>query len=411
MADLPPLEVPGLMPGAAGAAGAGAIGGTTLSPLEVLLRVGDPWLSQASAAERAELLRVILRNDRFPETLLYHLEGAKGEAIVDMVPNEIPKTVLKSAGGHRKQAKFTETLKMLRGKSEKATVGEVRRLFGLMVRAAEQGGVPPDQVAALKAVAKKYGPEAVLSAGPANMVRVHDMATRESHFRKFLRFVAGKDPVAGKVARIGVGQSLAADARTQLDELLGMEKTKIAEKVAEAKGVFGKGKAAAKAAAARAGEVISPKGMTAAEEGMLGKLTKAGAKGLGRGARLARGMGGLGTVIGVPLIAHEVYDSLVGKSKRARAALEASRAGGTPSVSQELMYDILDRHADIQARRAALAQNPQLMQQIVQALGGSQTKMLTSSEAGFGIDLGPQGPSPDEMDSMLDRLLGQMRGM
>ena len=409
MADLPPLEIPGLTSGAARVVGAGAAEAVALSPLEILHRVGDPWLSRAPAAERAELLRAILQHYRAPKSLLRMLEGGMGERVVDMPANKIPKAILKAVGGHRKQAQFTELLGALKkGKADKAIASHAKQLFRIGIRAAEQAGVPAAQIEALKAV----GAEEVLRAGPANMLRVHDMATKESHMRRFLRWATRGDPVVSGKKYLGTGpsQNLAAEARAQLDELVGMEKTKLADEVAEAKGVFGKGKAAVKGVAARAGEAVSPKGMTAAEEGMLGKLTKAGAKGLGRGARLARGMGSMGTVIGVPLIAHEVYDSLVGKSKRARAALEASRAGGTPSVSQELMYDVLDRQADIQARRAALAQNPQLMQQIVQALGGSQAKTLTSSEAGFGIDLGPQGPSPDEMDGMLDRLLGQMRG-
>jgi hypothetical protein len=190
-----------------------------------------------------------------------------------------------------------------------------------------------------------------------------------------------------------------------------MAKAKLGEEIGAAKGVFGKAKAAVKGGAERAGEVLSPKGLTGAEEGVLGKLTKAGAKGLGRGAKLARGLGGVGAMITAPLLGYEAYDALVGKSKRARAAMEASRTGGTASPSMELMYDILDKRADLSARRAMLGRDPQLMQQIVQALGGNQSKTLTSSEVGTGIDRGPQGPSPSDMDGLLDQLLGEMRGM
>lgn len=390
-------------------AGAGMAEAVTLSPIEIMHRMGDQWRVGASAAERAETLRVILQNDRASKSLLRKLEGKVGEEIIDMAPNKIPRTILESAGGAKRQAKFVQTLQMLRQvKPGGASPAEVKKLFGLVVRGAEQAGVPAARIAALKAM----GAEEVLKAGPANVLRVHDMATRESHLRRFLRWSTKGDPVLSGKKYLGTGptQNLSVDVRSQLDELVGKQKTKLADEIAEAKGAFGKGKAALKGGAARVGEAVSPKGMTVAEEGILGKLTKAGAKGLSRGAKLARGAGGLGMVIGAPLIGHEVYDSLVGKSKRARAALEASRRGGTSSVSQELMYDILDKRADLSARRAMLAQDPQLMQQIVEVLGGSQTKTLTNSEAGFGVDAGGGGLSPDEMDEMLNRLLGQMRG-
>ncbi|KKK74768.1 hypothetical protein LCGC14_2880440, partial [marine sediment metagenome] len=218
--------------------------------------------------------------------------------------------------------------------------------------------------------------------------------------------------LGGKKA-LGTGpiQSLTSDVRSQIDELEGVAKARLSEEVGTAKGVFGKTKAAVKGGAERAGEVLSPKGLTAAEGGTLQQLTKAGAKGLGRGAKFARAAGGAGALLAVPLLGYEAYDALVGKSKRARAAMEASRTGGTASPSMELMYDILDKRADLSARRAMLGRDPQLMQQVVQALGGNQSKMLTSSEVGTGIDRGPQGPSPSDMDGLLDQLLGEMRGM
>jgi hypothetical protein len=272
------------------------------------------------------------------------------------------------------------------------------------MQAAKQAGLPAASLDALR----RLGAAEVFKAGPTNVARVYDIATKESGARRLWRWATKGDPVLGGKKALGTGPitNLATDVRSQIDELEGMAKSKLSEEVGAAKGVFGKTKAAVGGVAER----ISPKGLSAAEEGTLGKLTKAGAKGLGKGARLARKMGG-GAALTVPLLAYEAYDSLVGKSKRARAAMEASRTGGTASPSMELMYDILDKRADLAARRAMLGRDPKLTQQIVQALSGPQNKTLTSSEVGTGIDRGRQGPSPGQMDELLNQLLGEMRGM
>lgn len=416
MADLPPLDVPGISSaparGAVAGAGMGAALGeaATLSPIKIMHRMSEQWLKGATKAEKAETLRVLLRHDRASASLLRMLEGEMGEKVIGMTPNKIPKAIMRAAGGAKKQAQFTSTLKMLQQiRPNGAKPSELRKVFGLTMRAAEQAGMPAAHLDALK----RMGPEQVFRAGPTNIARVYDIATRESYARRLLRWATKGDPTLTGKKWLGTGptSNLAAGVRAQIGELEGMAKTKLSEEVQAAKGVFGKTGAAVKGGAARVGEAIGGKGLTAAEEGIVGQLTKAGAKGLSRGAKLARGLGGLGTLVTAPLLAHEAYDSLVGKAKRARASLEASRRGGTASVSQELMYDILDKRADLSARRAMLAQDPQLMQQIVQALGGSQARTLTSSEAGFGVDSGPRGASPDEMDTLLTQLLGQMQGV
>jgi hypothetical protein len=382
----------------------------TLSPVEIMHRMSEMWRNGATAAERGELLQVLLRNDRAPRSLLQMLEEGKyaAEKLVDMPQNKIPRAILRAAGKPRKQAQFTQLLQFLHKSRRPASPGDLRKIFGITMQAAKQAGLPAASLDALR----RLGAAEVFKAGPTNVARVYDIATRESGARRLWRWATKGDPVLGGKRALGTGpiQNLAADVRAQVDELEGMAKETMKEKVGAAKGVFGKTKAAVGGVGRKAGEVLSPKGLTEAETGTLGKLTKAGAKGLGRGARLARGMGG-GAALAVPYLAYEAYDSLVGKSKRARAAMEASRTGGTASPSMELMYDILDKRADLAARRAMLGRDPKLTQQIVQALAGPQNKILTSREVGTGIDRGRQGPSPGEMDALLNQLLGEMRGM
>lgn len=395
---------------ASSVAGASFSEAVALSPIEMMHQLSEQWLRGASTAERADTMRALLRHGGSSKSLLRMLEGEMGEKVLTMSSNRIPKAIMKAAGGARKQAQFTNTLSMLRQiKSTGASPADLKRLFGITMKAAVEAGLPANSLDALR----RMGPERVFRGGATNIARVYDIATKESSARKLLRWATKGDPRLSGKKFLGTGptQNLAADVRAQIDELEGIAKSKLSEEVSAAKGAFGKTSAAVKGGAARVGEAISPRGLTAAEEGTVGQLTKAGAKGLGRGAKLARSLGGVGTLLTVPLLGFEVYDSLVGKSKRARAMVEASRRDGTASVSQELMYDILDKRADLQARRAMLSRDPQLMQSIVQTLGGGGPNKLTTSEAGFGIDLGPQGTSPGEMDKLLNQLLGQMRGM
>ncbi len=396
--------------GAAPAAVAGAEMAATLSPIEFMHRMGEQWRNGATAAERGETLQIVLRNERFPKSLLQMLEEGKyaAEKLVDMPQNKIPRAILRAAGKPRKQAQFTQLVQYFHKNRTPPSPGDLRKVFGLTIQAAKKAGYTPNQLGALRSL----GAAEVFKIGPTNVSRVYDIATKESGARRLLRWAAKGDPVLSGKRFLGTGPltNFTADVRKQLDDVTGMAKQTVEEEVAAVKGTFGKAKAAVKGMGRKAGEVLSPKGLTEAEGGVLGKLTKAGAKGLGRGARLARGMGG-GAALTVPWLAYEAYDSLVGKSKRARAAMEASRTGGTASPSMELMYDILDKRADLAARRAMLGRDPKLTQQIVQALSGPQNKTLTSSEVGTGIDRGRQGPSPDQMDELLNQLLGEMRGM
>ena len=380
---------------------AGAV--AELSPIEIMHRMSQQWRVGATAAERAETLRILLKQGGASKSLLRMLEGEMGEKVLSMSPNRIPKAILKAAGGSRKQAHFTNLLKSLRKiKPGGATPEEIKSAYRTTLRAAQS--LP----ASMQDAMKRMGPEGLFKAGPTSVARVYDIATKESGARRLLRWATKGDPGLSKLLAGGPTQNLDKGVRAQIDELEGMARNKLSERMGDAKGVVGKGKAAA--LSVKESAVSATKGLTVAEEGTLGKLTKAGAKGLGRGAKLARGLGGLGVVAGGGLLAHEAYDALYGKSKKARAALEASRRGGTASVSHELMYDMLDRRADLKARRAALGSEPELMQQIIKALGGSPNKALTNSEAGFGMNVGQQGPSDEEMSEMLDRLLGQMRG-
>ncbi len=400
-----------VIPASRSVAGAGFAEAATLSPIEIMHRMSDQWLSGATNAEKAETLRVLLKNDRASASLLRMLEGEMGERVLTLPANKIPKAILKAAGSAKKQAKFTSTLAMLRQiRPNGATPVELRKVFGLTMKAAADAGLPANTLDALR----KMGPEKVFRSGPTNIARVYDIATKESSARRLLRWATKGDPTlkGKKILLTGPTSNLAAEVRSQIDELEGMAKSRLSEEVSGAKGAFGKTKAAVGGTASRAAEAINPKGLTAAEEGVAGQLSKSGAKGLGRVSRGLRAAGSVGTLLTIPMRGYEVYDSLVGKAKKSRAALEASRRGGTASVSGELMHDILDKRADLQARRAMLSQDPQLMQQMVQALSGPRAQpKLTKSEAGFGIDMGSQGHSPGQMNKMLDQLLGQMRGM
>lgn len=396
--------------GGASVAGATLAEAATLSPAEMMHQLSEVWLRGGSPSEKANLLRVILKNDRASASLLRMLEGPMGERVLSMAPNKIPRAILKAAGNAKKQAQFTSTLAMLRQINPGgASKQDLKKLFGLTMRAAKQLGMPASHLGALE----RMGAERVFRSGATNITRVFDIATKESAARRLLRWATkGSSTLSGKKF-LGTGpiHTLAADVRAQLDELTDAAKSTLSEEVSAAKGAFGKTGAAIKGGASRVSEAISPKGFTAAEEGIVGQLTKAGAKGLGRGAKIARKLGGAGTLLAVPLLGKELYDSFVGKSKKARAMLEASRRGGTASVGQELMFDILDKRADLEARRARLAQTPQLMQNIVQALSGPNSRQLTTSEAGFGVDQGQPDVSPGQMDKLINELLGQMRGM
>lgn len=394
-------------PGVAGAAFAEAV---TISPIEMMNQLSERWFTGATKPQRADMLRLLLKNGGASKNLMAKLEGDMAEKVLSMPPNKIPKTILNAAGGSRKQAQFTILLRELRQiKSTGPSKQFLARMFKTNMKAAKQAGFTAAQLDVLK----RMGPERVFHHGSTSIARVYDIATQESKARKLLRWATRGSPHLEGKKFLGTGPSrnLVTEIRAQLDEIEGLAKSKLSDEVSAAKGVFGKTGAAIKGGASRVGEAINPKGFSAAEESIVGSLGKVGAKGLGKAAKLARGLGGMGTLLAVPLLGFEAYDSLVGKSKRARAMVEASRQGGTASVSQELMYDILDKRADLQARRAMLAQNPKLMQSIVQTLGGQSQSRLTTSEAGFGIDMGPQGTSPGDMNKMLDRLLSQMRGM
>ncbi len=390
----------------AGAAFAEAI---TISPVEMMNQLSERWFLGANTSQRADMMRLLLKNGNASKSLLQMLEGPMGEKVLSMAPNKIPKAIMRAAGGARKQAQFTNLLRELRQVKASGPSKEfLKRMFTTNMKAAKQAGFTPAHLDALR----RMGPEEVYRRGSTSISRVYDIATKESKARKLLRWATKGSPHLEGKKFLGTGptKNLSDAVRAQIDELEGLAKSKLSDEVEAAKGVFGKGKAAVSGAASRVGEAINPKGFTAAEEGIASKLGKVGAKGLGKAAKFARAAGGLGTLITVPILGFEAYDSLVGKSKRARALVEASRQGGTASVSQELMYDILDKRADLQARRAMLARDPKLMQSIVQSLGNGAPRQLTTSEAGFGIDTGPQ-TSPGEMSKRLDQLLGQMRGM
>lgn len=374
-----------------------------LSSMEIVNQTGERWIQGATNAEKAELLRAWLRRSGGSRSLLQMLEGGSGERIMGLAANRIPKRMLEAAGSARSQAVFTRLHTMLRQISEKgASAKDLKWMFNRTLKEAANAGLAEDSIDALR----RMGPERVYKSGAVSIARVYDTLTKEPLMRRFMRGVTKGDPRLTGKKFLGTDptRNLASDVRAQLDELEGMTRAGVAEEVAGAKGVVGKTRAGARALAA------GPAEAAAADVGIGKQLRQVGAKGLGRGARALRAAGGGAAMLAVPLVGYELYDSLVGKSKRARAMLDASRSGGTASVSKELMYDILDKRADLEARRAQLAQDPQLMQQIVTAIGGQQAKTLTKSEAGFGIDLGPQGMPPDQMNTMLDRLLGQMRG-
>ena len=54
----------------AGAGAAEAMAGATLSPIEIMHRMSEQWLRGATAAEKADTLRVLLRHGNASKSLL-----------------------------------------------------------------------------------------------------------------------------------------------------------------------------------------------------------------------------------------------------------------------------------------------------------------------------------------------------
>lgn len=380
--------------------------------MTLVQRTGDQWFRGATEAERVETFRAWVKRSGGSKSLMQMLEGESGERILRATPNKIPRAVLAAAGGPRSTATFTRLHQMMRQvKSGGASPKNVEWLFNLSLKEGKKAGLTANTLDAMR----RMGPERLYRRGAVNVARVYDKLTQDSAARKLLRWGMGGGAAAkaGGSGSLGAGlsQNLTKDIRSQLDAMDAVAKEAgIGERIGAAEGVVGKTKAGARAVVGKAKGALRGAAPVAGEAGIASELGAAGAKGLGKLSKLGRAAGSVGGVLGGAFLAKDVYDSLIGKSKRARAMRDASREGATPSVSRELMLDILDKRADLQARRAQLAQNPDIMQSMVQAIGGNRPKTLTGSEAGFGVDAGPSAMSPDEMEERLNQVLGQMRG-
>lgn len=379
--------------------------------MSLVQRTGDQWFRGATEAERAETFRAWVKRSGGTKSLMQMLEGESGEKILRATPNKIPRSVLAAAGGARSKATFTRLHQMMRQvKQGGASPANVKWLFNLSLKEGAKAGLTANTLDAMR----RMGPERLYRRGAVNVARVYDKLTQDSAARKLMRWgLGGGGAKAGKAGSwaAGPGQNLTKDVRAQLDAMDSMAKEAgVSERVGQAKGVVGKTKAGVSAVAGKAKGLLKGAAPVAGEAGIAAELGAVGAKGLGALSKVGRVAGSVGGLVGGAFIAKDVYDAMIGKSKRARAMMDASREGATPSVSRELMLDILDKRADLQARRAQLAQNPDIMQSMLQAIGGNRPKTLTGSEAGFGVDAGPAGMSPDEMEERLNQVLGQMRG-
>ncbi len=375
-------------------------------------RTGDQWLRGATDAERAETFRAWVKRSGGSKSLLQMLEGESGERILRAAPNKIPRSVLAAAGSARSKTTFTRLHQMMRNvKTGGASPSEVKHLFDLSLKEATKAGFSPNTIDAMR----RMGPEAVYRRGAVNVARVYDKLTKDSAARRLLRWGlrgAGKD--SGKVGAwmAGEGQNLTKDIRSTLDGMDAVAKDAgISERVGQAKGIVGKTKTAIGATAGKAGKLVKGLGGApiAGEAGIAAELGKVGAKGLGLASKAARAAGGVGGAVTGGLLLKDAYDALIGKSKRAHAMKDSALQGTTPSVSRELMLDILDQRADLQARRAQLGRNPAIRQSMMKAIGAGRPKTLTGSEAGFGVDTEPEMDA-EEMEERLNQLLGQMRG-
>ncbi len=382
-----------------------------MDSMSLVQRTGDQWFRGATEAERAETFRAWVKRSGGSKSLLQMLEGESGEKLLRSSPNKIPRAVLAAAGSARSKATFSRLHQMMRNvKAGGASPKEVQRLFELSLKEGQKAGFSANTLDAMR----RMGPERVYRRGAVNVARVYDKLTKDSAARRLLRWgLGGAGAKAGKVGAwmAGEGQNLTKDVRAQLDAMDSVAKEAgVKERIGQAKGVVGKTKAGVSAVTGKARGLLKGAAPIAGEAGIAAELGAVGAKGVGALSKLGRAAGSVGGLVGGAFIAKDMYDSLIGKSKRARAMMDAAREGATPSVSRELMLDILDKRADLQARRAQLAQNPDIMQSMMQAIGGNRPKTLTGSEAGFGVDTGPSGMSADEMEERLNQVLGQMRG-
>jgi hypothetical protein len=391
MANIPfsdPKSVLGLAEGAAVGAG------EDIGHLRRMADWGRIWMQKAGLEERFAAVIETLRAEGAPEEAIRILE-AEGPDVLKKSPNKLGKALWAAAGTKEQKAMISETLSLARQYPKGVPPAIQKKYLDQALSLAKKAGVPEEAIADLR----KTGPKVIGRFGAARVLSSLEAARPETLAAKMWAFVLQKGKPGGWGKR---RPALTAEIKSELARVQGF-------------GVAGEpttavGKAARRAGVTRAGALPPP------EPEILGAAGKRGVKGLGKVSRGLRGLGKASPMIGAALLGWGMYDSLVGKKKRARAILEASRGGtGQPLQSLETIREILAKRDAIARRRVMLNKDPDLMNQIIQALAGQVGRgPLTRSEMALGTAAtqpAQKERSPEEMKYLMDQLLGEMEGM
>jgi hypothetical protein len=147
-------------------------------------------------------------------------------------------------------------------------------------------------------------------------------------------------------------------------------------------------------------------------------LAGAGVRGFSKGARafraLGRGPGLIGIGASALMSAQSIYNMASGNQAKAdEMALRGGPLGGPGVRSSDVLRQMLqERDALARRKLVAVTQEPQLTQQVIQAMMGDRPapSTLTRSEMRVGAGAGQQMPGKSEKDTMelVEALLSQM---
>jgi len=388
-----PFSDPGDVLGLAeGGAAVGA--GEDIGNLRRMADWGRIWMQKAGLEERFAAVIETLRAEGVPEEAINILE-AEGPDVLRKSPNKLGQALWKAAGTKEQKALVSETLSLARQYPKGVPPVIQKKYLEQALGMAKKAGVPAEAIADLR----KVGPKVIGRFGAARVLSSLESARPETLAAKMWAWTLSKGKPGGWGKR---RPQLSAEIKSELARVQGFEvggepTTRV-------------GKAARKMGVTRPGALPPP------EPGVLKAAGKQGVKGLGKVSRGLRGLGRASPIIGAGLVGWGLYDSLVGKKKRARAMVEASRGGtGQPLQSLEMIREILAKRDAISRRRVMLNKDPDLMNQVIQALAGQVGRgPLTRSEMALGTAASQPAQkerSPEEMKYLLDQLLGEMEGM
>lgn len=381
-------------------------------PFRVMEKLGGSWLSAAPLEERfdtlLELLRVRGHSDEFIEAV-----QRQGPKLLKMPQTKIPASLVKMAGSAGKRASFTQSLELTRmyrgGVPTKVVEAQWKRAIEIA-----KGGLKPRYVEALR----KSGPSMMGRFSAAQVLATYEESMKSPGLVRVWRKYFGKGTFPG-----GAPDSLPEAAKTAWTETLGTapRTPQKFEPLPEGAGRAARGYRAAEEGVEKVRGKLQPGELPVQKEVLKG-LRGAKVKGVGRLAKAARGMRGLGPVAVGGFVAWDLYNNLVGRQKAARSALDAYNAGqGRSNMSMEIIREVLEKREAIDGRKALLLQDPNMSQQVIQALseisGGGRGRAgggLARGEVGLGTAAQTRGGpklSGAQMDALLDRLMMQLEGV